>query len=61
MRETALALAKSSAKVNEMFGSAEDAVLLRGRIACLPATFTDSGPSFTYWSQYVTAGRFHYP
>ena len=39
MRETALALAKSSAKVNKMFGSGEDAVVLRGiKKHCLPTS-----------------------
>ena len=39
MRETALALAKSSAKVNKLFGSGEDAVVLRGiKKHCLPTS-----------------------
>ena len=39
MRETALALAKSSVKANKMFGSAEEAVVLRGiKKHCLPTS-----------------------
>jgi len=39
MRETALASAKSSAKANKLFGSAEEAVVLRGfKKQCLPTS-----------------------